>query len=142
MLSSTVLLKILFKLVRKHGMPLVLQGLIELARSDKKDKRMQVLADDLETALERYKSKNSVVSKKNIGGWIPATPSNVVIGSRVRCVFNDYSYSNFFHKEGTITEVSINLGACYIKWDDKYLGDSICNGTCWCISALEVLDAP
>lgn len=45
----------LFRLIRKHGIALVLQGLIEFAKTDDKDPRMKVLATDLEKALSRYK---------------------------------------------------------------------------------------
>jgi hypothetical protein len=46
----------LFKMIRKHGISLVLQGLIEFAKTDEKDPKMFVLATDLTKALHRYKS--------------------------------------------------------------------------------------
>lgn len=50
-----VLFRQLFKLIRKHGIGLVLQGLIEFAKTDEKDPKMSVLAADLTKALHRYK---------------------------------------------------------------------------------------
>ena len=45
----------LFKMIRKYGISLVLQGLIEFAKTDEKDPKMFVLAADLTKALHRYK---------------------------------------------------------------------------------------
>lgn len=53
--------KKLFRLIRKHGIALVLQGLIEFAKTDEKDSRMKVLSEDLQKALDRYKDSG----KKN-----------------------------------------------------------------------------
>lgn len=45
----------LFRLIRKYGITLVIQGLIEFAKTDDKDPRMSILAADLTKALHRYK---------------------------------------------------------------------------------------
>jgi len=50
----------LFRLIRKHGIALVLQGLIEFAKTDDKDPRMAILAADLDKALHRYKTGEGV----------------------------------------------------------------------------------
>ena len=48
-------LRKLFKLIRKYGIVLVLQGLIEFAKTDEKDPKMFILAADLTKAMHRYK---------------------------------------------------------------------------------------
>ena len=47
----------LFRLIRKHGVVLVLQGMIEFAKTDDSDPRMTLLAADLTKALSNYRKE-------------------------------------------------------------------------------------
>ena len=114
-----VLFHKLFQLIRKHGIALVLQGLIEFAETDKKDPRMKLLAEDMQRALTRYKN-----GKRDAGEdkWVSGTWELLHEGSRVR---RSNLISPTDKTNGTI--VSANSTApgagIIVQWDNQPAGN-------------------
>src|SRR2546425_92036 len=112
-----MLIKKLLKLIKRHGMSLTIQALIEIARADKDNKKMQELALDLEKALSKYKkeSLNDIEkSDKNYKGTT-LTKENYFIGAKVKCICY---YKDRFGKTATISDLKYSLNDFNVEWDD------------------------
>lgn len=117
-----VLFKKLFQLIRKHGIGLVLQGLIEFAKTDTKEPKMAILAKDMQKALDRYKGKKEVVS-------VPGTWENLKPGVKVKCIFSPNSY---FGQTAVIKRVEkSNYDGIEVSWDDPSMHKASCVSGIW-----------